>query len=271
MQTDATRRQYDEVIAARYDLDPGKVLGASADRALRQLRRHLPPVGGPLRVLDLGLGTGVFLHRMRAALGRAILPFGLDISGRMIAVARGRLPDLVAEVDDAATLDVHFEDESFDVICTHFVTGFVPAHVLAPKIAERLAPGGVWSFVGGTLEGFPALRKKSEAKMLRWLFGGGAADVRGVACNPADRDDVVRTLGDNGLAVRAAETFRPDLHFRNLNDFLDFAYYGGWLTPFVERLGLHEARPVVRTVLDKFVFPLRDYHSIEIVLAEKPE
>jgi hypothetical protein len=39
----------------------------------------------------------------------------------------------------------------------------------------------------------------------------------------------------------------------------------------VERLGLHEARPVVRTVLDKFVFPLRDYHSIEIVLAEKPE
>jgi hypothetical protein len=50
---------------------------------------------------------------------------------------------------------------------------------------------------------------------------------------------------------------------------MDFAYYAGWLTPFIQALGLHRARALVRAILNAFFFPVQDHHSIEIVLAQK--
>ena len=92
-----------------------------------------------------------------------------------------------------------------------------------------------------------------------------------IVCNPAGREEVTRTLEANGFDVRASDTFEPPLHFRDLQDFMDFAYRGGWLTPFIEALGLHKAGWLSRTMLNKFYFPLNDNHSIEIHLARKAE
>jgi SAM-dependent methyltransferase len=271
MQTAVIQRQYDEVIASRYDQDPKSVIGDSLDRAIAQLRQqHLLDAGGPpLRVLDLGVGTGRFLQKLRAHAGRAVQPSGLDLSNRMIDIARARVPDLAAVVENAADFDAHFPDESFDLIATHFITGFVPMAVLAPKIGGRLAAGGYWSFVGGTKAGFPALQRRANSKALNWLFGGKALPVDDLVCNPADGEEVVRTLQANGFTVRQTESFTPGLHFADLNGFLEFAYWGGWLTPFVEELGLHKAPPLLRVLLNLFVFPVNDHHAIEIVLAQK--
>ena len=46
-------------------------------------------------------------------------------------------------VGDAAELDAYFPGQQFDCICTHFITGYVPMRVLAPKIASRLKAGRV--------------------------------------------------------------------------------------------------------------------------------
>jgi SAM-dependent methyltransferase len=269
--TQTIQRQYDELIADHYDLDPQSVLGSSLDRALGQLRkRDLLGDGAPLlRVLDVGVGTGLFLSRLKQLGGGQVHPFGLDLSEKMVAIARDKVPDLVTAVDDAANLDVHFPDQSFDLICTHFVTGYVPMPVLAPKIQARLAEGGYWSLVAGTKAGFPALQARSRGKLMRWLYGNSTPEVDDVVCNPAGRDEVVRTLEANGFAVRAAETFQPHLRFGNLEEFMDFAYRGGWLTPFIEAMGLHKAGFITRLAMNWFLFPVEDHHSIEIVLAQK--
>ena len=34
----------------------------------------------------------------------------------------------------------------------------------------------------------------------------------------------------NGFVVRQCETFEPELNFRNFDEFMEFAYQGGWLT-----------------------------------------
>jgi SAM-dependent methyltransferase len=221
-----------------------------------------------LRVLDLGVGTGRFLHKLHAA-GLRIRPYGLDISQKMIDIARARIADLHAAVDDAANLEAHFPGVSFDLAATHFVTGFVPVAVLAPKIAARLNEGGLWSFVGGTMAGFPVLQHKANSKFIRWLFRLKTLDVGAFACNPAGQTEVVDTLVRNGFAVRECETFRPAVHFRNMNEFLDFAYYGGWLTPFIEAMGLHRARPALRALITRVLFPIHDHHEIVIALAQK--
>lgn len=270
MQTTVIQRQYDEIIASRYDFDPHSVIGDSLDRAVAQIQGNLAAGGNEdLHVLDLGVGTGRFLEKLRGAAGLNIRPFGLDISRAMIDVARARIPDLVAAIDDAANLDEYFRGQAFDLACTHFITGFVPLGVLAPKVGNKLKAGGWWTFVGGTREGFPVLQDKANSKLFRWLFGTNELDVGQFVCNPADQRTVEAELEQNGFAVRACETFRPTFRFKDLNEFLEFAYYGGWLTPFIEGLGLHKAAPLLRAMMNGFIFPVRDQHSIVIALAQK--
>jgi SAM-dependent methyltransferase len=267
MQAEVIQRQYDEIIAAHYDFDPQSVLGDSFARALAHIKAHGSGRSGC--VLDVGTGTGRFLERLRSEVNAQLRPYGLDISQKMLDIACARMPDLQAAVEDAANLDACFPGVSFDLVCTHFVTGLVPLDVLAPQIAWRLEPGGLWSFVGGTKAGFPVLQKTINSRFLRWLFKINTLDVGAVVCNPADQAEVEGTLRSNGFTVCACETFRPQLYFKDLHEFLEFGYYGGWLTPFLEDLGLHRAKPWLRKVLNTVVFPVRDHHEIVIALAQK--
>lgn len=273
MQATIIQRHYDEVIASHYDVDPQSVIGDSLGRAIGQIRRRQADIVGaaPLNVLDLGVGTGLFLEKLRADTLREIQPFGLDISHKMIELAQNRLADLVAAVDDAANLDNHFQSVAFDLICTHFITGFVPLGILAPKIRAKLKSRGFWTFVGGTKAGFPQLRRKASSLPLKkWLFGGWKSNVDELVCNPTGQDEVVATLVENGFTVCECETFSPDLHFIDFKGFMEFAYYGGWLTPFIEALGLHQANLMIRLLLNTVYFPARDQHNIVIALAQKP-
>jgi SAM-dependent methyltransferase len=271
MHAAAIQRQYDEVIAAHYDFDPQSVTGASLDRAVMQIRLHETngAAATPVKVLDLGVGTGLFLEKLRANTPRKLQPYGLDISQKMIDIACTRIPDLVPAVADAAHLDNHFPAMSFDLVCTHFVTGFVRLGILAPKIRSKLHRGGYWSFIGGTKAGYPVLQQKASAPEFKPLFGGAALNVDNFVCNPANQEEVVHTLEGNGFTVCACETFLPQLEFNNLEEFMDFAYWGGWLTPFVEALGLHHASERVRAALDESFFPVKDEHNIVIALAQK--
>jgi ubiquinone/menaquinone biosynthesis C-methylase UbiE len=262
------QRQYDEIVAPHYDDDPQEVIGRSLDFAVAQVRQSIfCDRPGRLKVLDMGVGTGLFLSKLRDI--GAIQPFGLDLSEKMIEAAKQRIPDMVAAVDDAANLDGHFPNESFDLISTHFLTGYVPMSVLAPKTWNRLTPGGYWSLIGGTKAGFPALQAKANSKLLRWFCGGNGFAVEDIVCNPANRDEISRVLENTGFVMREAQTFEPQLEFPNFDGFMDFAYRGGWLTPFIDTLGLQNANGFTRAMLNFFIFPVNDHHSIEIVLAQK--
>jgi len=270
MSIQAIHRQYNEV-APHYDLDPQAVIGRSLGRAMRQLTEQnlLARDPEPLRVLDVGMGTGRFLAELIARSGGRALPFGVDLAEKMVEHARQRVPDLTAEVADAARLDACFPGVSFDLICTHFVTGFVPMRVLAPQIWDRLADGGAWSLVGGTRAGFPALRAKGDTRVVRWLAGAGPRRLDDVLLNPADLAEVVETLRAHGFKACEAETFEPGVSFADFDEFMAFAHRGGWFTPLIEGLGLHRAKAPTRWLLDRLVFPLKDHHSIAVVLARK--
>lgn len=271
MDASVIQRQYNDVIAEHYDHDPQSVTGDSLDRALDQLQEEglLSEVLPTLKVLDVGMGTGMFLKKLRARSGRSIEPFGIDLSEQMMAVAKAKLPDLVSAVDDAANIDDHFCDESFGLISTHFVTGFVPVEHLAPRIFTKLAPGGYWSFVGGMSRGYGELQRKSSTPLMKFLFGGRQPDLQGLKC-PDDQSEVEQELRRGGLELITAHTFEPELQFRNFDEFMEYGYRGGWLTPFIEEVGLHRAGRIQRAVLNKLIFPVVDHHNIVIALAQKP-
>ena len=71
--------------------------------------------------------------------------------------------------------------------------------------------------------------------------------------------------------MRAGETFKPALEFNDFDQFMEFGYRGGWLTPLIEAMGLHRAGPVKRWLLNRLAFPVKDSHNIVIALGRKHE
>src|SRR5262249_257628 len=157
----------------------------------------------------------------------------------------------------------------FDLICTHFVTGYVPFGRLAPRIWDKLKPGGCWTFVGATSGAFPALRRKANSRLIRMLVGGRSLDLSGLL-TPGGGSEVAGGFRQAGIEVVTAELFQPALQFADYDEFMEFAYHGGWLTPFIEELGLHKVRPSLKAMLDAFAFPISDNHNIVVALARKP-
>jgi SAM-dependent methyltransferase len=264
-------RAYNDVVASHYDLDPQGVIGRSLDLAVQQLRSEdlFGPARPSVAVLDIGMGTGLFLGKLVDVAGDQIAPFGLDLAENMVENARKRLPNLTAVVGDATALDDYFPGQRFDCICTHFVTGYVPMGVLAPKIANRLRPGGYWSLVGGTKAAYAALQAKGDSQLLRWLTGIGSRKMDETVLNPANLEEVATTMNTHGFRLAAGETFKPALEFKDFDQFMEFGYRGGWLTPLIESMGLHRAGPVTRWLLNRFAFPVTDAHNIVIALGRK--
>ena len=187
----------------------------------------------------------------------------------MVKKACRRIPDLIAEVDDAANLDALFPGQSFDLICTHFITGFVPMSVLGPKIWNRLELGGYWSLVGGTKLGFPVLQSKSSNRFLRWVSGAGSQGIQEQLLNPDDQKDAERQLVEHGFEVCEAETFRPQVNFPNFDAFMEFGYQGGWFTPLIEQIGLNNTGAFARFLFNRLFFPVVDHHDVAVILARK--
>jgi SAM-dependent methyltransferase len=271
LSTLSIHRAYNDVVASHYDLDPQGVIGRSLDSAIEQLRKEgfLSPAHESLSVLDIGMGTGLFLGKLKGVAGGHIVPFGVDLAENMVQHARRRLPDLVAAVGDAALLDTYFPGEQFDCICTHFVTGYVPMRTLAPEITRRLKPGGYWSLVGGTKAAYPALQAMGASRLIRWLSGAGSREIDETVLNPTDLQEVVNTMNANGFELREGETFKPTLEFKHFDQFMEFGYRGGWLTPLIESFGVHKAGPAKRWLLNRLVFPVMDSHNIVIALGRK--
>src|SRR5262245_20573276 len=108
MSTTEVHHAYNDVVATHYDLDPQGVIGRSLDRGIAQMKEEGLLDCGELRVLDVGMGTGLFLEKLQHAAGGRIEPCGIDLAENMLEVARRRLPGLEAVVGDAASLDAFF-------------------------------------------------------------------------------------------------------------------------------------------------------------------
>jgi len=138
--------------ARLYDLSVEILFMGCADVMRRQL---IPPIAAlqsrhtrrPLRILDVGCGTGRALWQIaRAVPGQQY--FGVDLSPYYIEEARKVLagvPEVSLLAEDAEQLP--FQDASFDVITSCFLFHELPRNVRPRVLAELfrlLRPGGLF-------------------------------------------------------------------------------------------------------------------------------
>lgn len=146
-------------------------------RAIEEaLLSRLP--GGPLgRVLDIGCGTGRMLELLSP---RAASVLGIDLSRRMLALARGRIAErglANCAVRQADMGRIPSADSAFDLVVLCMVLHYAddPAAVLA-EAARVTAPGGV---------------------------------VAVIDLAPHGRDDLIRRLAHRTSGLSAADVARP--------------------------------------------------------------
>ncbi len=134
----------DPVFFEKYAQMDRSRLGLQGAGEWKTLEAMLPDFAGR-DVLDLGCGYG--WHCAYAAEHGARSVLGLDISGKMLEVARGHHAASVIEYRRMAMEDADFADGSFDVVLSslafHYVADF---GALVRKIVRWLRPGGDFVF-----------------------------------------------------------------------------------------------------------------------------
>ena len=125
-----------DAIAAAIGVNPRP---ESLTPAQRAILRHIPTHA--TRGLDVGCGDGVVT---RAAAQRGIAFLGVDISPRMVALARARTgPDARIEYRVADIMRDEIPESSFDVVMTINMVHHVALSDVVSRLVGKVAPGGM--------------------------------------------------------------------------------------------------------------------------------
>jgi ubiquinone/menaquinone biosynthesis C-methylase UbiE len=151
-------RMYGPEFAEIYDLVyswwRGKDYATEAAQVTELIRARKPDAAS---LLDVACGTGVHLARFAGAFGHVE---GLDLSEAMLAVARGRLPDVALHPGDMRTFELPRRFDAITCMYTaiaHQDETELPATLR--RFARHLNPGGVvaidpWWFPETFIEGY---------------------------------------------------------------------------------------------------------------------
>ncbi|MFC4499738.1 MULTISPECIES: class I SAM-dependent DNA methyltransferase [Streptomyces] len=193
----ATRVSYDTIADAYTAEFPDGLGHRTMDRALiTGFAELVKERGGSEPVADVGSGPGYVTARLDA-LGVPV--FGVDVSPRMVALARQAHPELRFHVGTMTALDL--PDRSLGGLLALYSVIHVPDARLPGVVREFrrvLVPGGYLLLAFQTGDG--------EQEHLAERFGHGIA----LDYYWRDPDAVADLLGEAGLDVRAQVVLEPD-------------------------------------------------------------
>jgi len=133
-----------ETFFAKYSRFPRSVEGLSAAGEWHELQKMLPLFKGK-RVLDLGCGFG--WHSIYAAEHGAASVVGVDISEKMLAMAREKASHPNITYIRSSIEDFDYRKEVFDAVISSLAFHYLPSFGdICAKVWECLAPGGDFVF-----------------------------------------------------------------------------------------------------------------------------
>lgn len=253
---------YDNHVADTYDLDSFGLLAGGRALATAQLRHALtqanafPRTG---RVVDLALGTGASLADVAGFLPDAEC-IGIDISAKMLELARQKYPGFRTILDDASNIANHFDAASIDLALMHFLTTYIDTEKVVASVAACLKPGAYLSIASTTYESFRVIAAAASTVLSPEL-------IKQLSPAPVDGASIARLLEAAGLEVVVNERFEKDISFATLPDLFQWGMQSGFFTHILSQLPpdmLEHFQPMAAQ------FPVTDRYCSSILLARKP-
>ncbi|MCX4967554.1 class I SAM-dependent methyltransferase [Streptomyces sp. NBC_00654] len=192
----AVRESYDTVAADYADRVKSPAELDPLSRAMLTAFAELVRVADLGPVADLGCGPGKVTAHLAA---QGVPAFGIDVSPKMIELAREAFPNLRFAVGSMTSLEL--DEDGLGGILAYYSTHHTPPELLPVVFAEfhrTLAPGGHLMLVGHV--GDDEIRRPTQA------YGGHTVTYESHLLPPAR---IAELLGLAGLAVSARMVEEP--------------------------------------------------------------
>ena len=184
-------------LAHEYEIWYNTPAGQAHDLVQKQnVRELLRPARALEQLLDVGCGTGHWSRFFRS-LGYEV--HGIDISEKMVLVARATVPECVFDIADACVLP--FKNASFDIVASMAALEFIPDPTVAVReMARCVKPGG--SILIGTLNRLAPVNRDR-------LSEGEQPYASGHLFSPDELRDLLSPWGELRMAASSGSSRPP--------------------------------------------------------------
>lgn len=247
---------YDQ-IAHSYDDDYGQIfkrVKREIEIELRQL-----PLTSP-SIIDVGTGTGENILLAQKVFGSLGSVYGVDISEKMLAIAKEKYPPLHTVRASALNLTESIPAPA-DLIFMHFLLSYVSVDRLLPQIKQRLKPGGYISIASSLMSSWP--RGQSLGRRLRLH----PREVEQYI--PLSSVDLRNKFAAAGLIEVDSIELRKRILFHSIEDVYRFGFEQGWVYQLFEYI--HCAGQPEKFAREwSHIIPFDDELHIHIGIYKKP-
>ena len=263
-------------IASEYDCaDSFGTITQSHQCAVQQIKNATIGHKPHIKILDLGVGDGVFLHKMKQLFPLAELT-GVDVSKEMLKRASANIQFTPIE-SSAADASRYLPSHSQDLVLAHFINAYVPIQTLLKQAQILTRANGHFSMLTSTYESFPISQQHLAHFIAKDTITSSIAGhyyktiVKNTSVT-AGKDDLLQSFQQHQFEILDHQRLHIPISFNNIDELVLFGIEGTW---FVNSLSLNVLpRKLVLQIIKRFLskiftFPYQDTHVVDVVLARK--
>lgn len=243
--------------------------------AIDQIQRSNLGNRAHYKVLDLGVGDGAFLKKLKRQMPLAEFT-GIDVSGEMLRLAREALP--LTTIEASATEVGHYlPPHSQDLVLAHFINAYIPINKLFSSANELTRATGYFSLITTTYDSFPVAQQYladfiAQGSLLSTVVGHYYKSIVKNTTVAASEADLLKEFTQHGFEVLEHHRLRLPIVLNNIDELAVFGIEGTWFlnTLSIRMFPKHFLVQRLKRLFDKmFTFPYQDTHIIDVILARK--
>jgi len=248
----------------------------SHDCAIKQLNQSELNHKHKHKILDLGVGDGNFLHRLKQHMPSADYT-GFDISEKMLEVASEQCEGLNAIMASGADASQYLPTQSQDLILMHFISAYIPLDSLFKQVQVLSRPNGYASIITSTYESFPKGQEHlanfiAQDTLLSCFVGHYYKKVIKNTTVATGSKELLETIHQHQFEVIDHQHLDIPITFNNVDELVEFGFDGTWFLNGLEFYFIPHGflKKRFKQVFNKiFTFPYQDTHVIDVVLIKK--